>query len=92
MTNTRTGIFLFILAWTFIPVMDGIAKHLSASLPVLQIVWARYFFTCVLVFPILVSFYKKHSFQWYNFQVKIFCKIFREFAVSIFKKSLKNPT
>ena len=72
MANTRTGIFLFILAWTFIPVMDGIAKYLSASLPVLQIVWARYFFTCVLVFPILVSFYKKHSFRSENYILQIF--------------------
>ena len=72
MINTRTGIFLFILAWTFIPVMDGIAKYLSSSLPVLQIVWARYFFTCVLVFPILISFYRKDSFRSENNILQIF--------------------
>ena len=72
MLDTRKGIFLFILAWTFIPIMDGIAKYLSSSLPVLQIVWARYFFTCVLVFPFLVSFYKKHSFQSENHILQIF--------------------
>ena len=63
MTNIHKGIFLFILAWTFIPIMDGIAKYLSENLHVLQIVWARYFFTCVLVLPIIIGIQKKKSFS-----------------------------
>ena len=63
MQNTQKGIILFILAWTIIPIMDGLAKFLSESLPVLQIVWARYFFTCVLVLPIVIGIYKKDSFK-----------------------------
>ena len=62
MAKTHKGIILFLLAWTFIPIMDGLAKYLSGSLPVLQIVWARYFFTCFLVFPIIIIIYKKKSF------------------------------
>ena len=63
MQSTQKGIILFILAWTIIPIMDGLAKFLSESLPVLQIVWARYFFTCVLVLPIIIGIYKKNSFK-----------------------------
>ena len=37
-----------LLAWVMLPIMDGFAKYLSSDLPVLQITWARYFFTCLL--------------------------------------------
>ena len=57
MTNIQKGILLFIIAWTFIPIMDGIAKYLSTTLPVIQIVWARYFFTCILIVPIIINLY-----------------------------------
>ena len=46
-----------LLAWIMLPVMDGFAKYLSADLPVLQITWARYFFTIVFTFPIMFFFY-----------------------------------
>jgi len=46
-------------AWIFLPVMDGFAKYLSADLPVLQITWARYFFTVAFTLPIMFIFYKK---------------------------------
>ena len=36
-----------LLAWVMLPIMDGFAKYLSTDLPVLQITWARYFFTVV---------------------------------------------
>ena len=71
MQNTQKGIILFILAWTIIPIMDGLAKFLSESLPVLQIVWARYFFTCVLVLPIIIGIYKKNSFKSENHFLQI---------------------
>ncbi|PPR42373.1 MAG: Riboflavin transporter, partial [Alphaproteobacteria bacterium MarineAlpha5_Bin11] len=71
MANTTKGILIFILAWTFIPIMDGIAKYLSGSLPVMQIVWARYFFTCFLVFPIIILLYKKKSFTSENYGLQI---------------------
>ena len=41
-----------LLAWIMLPIMDGFAKYLSADLPVLQITWARYFFTVVFTFPV----------------------------------------
>ena len=47
-----------LLAWVMLPIMDGFAKYLSADLPVLQITWARYFFTVVFTFPIMLFFYR----------------------------------
>jgi drug/metabolite transporter (DMT)-like permease len=48
-----------LLAWVMLPVMDGFAKYLSADLPVLQITWARYFFTVVFTLPVMFFFYNK---------------------------------
>ena len=48
-----------LLGWMMLPVMDGFAKYLSADLPVLQITWARYFFTVVFTFPVMFFFYNK---------------------------------
>jgi drug/metabolite transporter (DMT)-like permease len=47
-----------LLAWVMLPIMDGFAKYLSADLPVLQITWARYFFTVAFTFPIMLLFYR----------------------------------
>jgi len=48
-----------LLAWVMLPVMDGFAKYLSSDLPVLQITWARYFFTVVFTLPVMFFFYNK---------------------------------
>jgi len=53
------AIIFSLLGWTFLPVMDGFAKHLSADLPILQITWARYFFTVAFTLPIMFFFYNK---------------------------------
>ncbi len=53
------AIFYNLLAWAILPVMDGIAKHLSSDLPVLQIVWARYFFTVIIVLFFMFFFFSK---------------------------------
>ena len=42
-----------------LPVMDGFAKFLSSDLPVLQITWARYFFTVAFTLPVMFFFYNK---------------------------------
>ena len=41
------AIILNASAWMIVPVMDAFAKYLSSSMDVLQITWARYFFTVV---------------------------------------------
>lgn len=48
------GIALMLGAMSIVPVMDGIAKVLSADYPVLQIVWARYFFHLLLLLPFVL--------------------------------------
>ena len=53
------AIIFNLFAWVMLPIMDGFAKYLSAELPVLQITWARYFFTVVFTLPIMFFFYKK---------------------------------
>ena len=48
-----------LLAWVMLPIMDGFAKYLSVNLPVLQITWARYFFTVLFILPIMFFFFNK---------------------------------
>ena len=54
------AIIFNLLAWVMLPIMDGFAKYLSVELPVLQITWARYFFTVVFTFPLMLFFFKKY--------------------------------
>ena len=54
------AIIFNLLAWVMLPIMDGFAKYLSVELPVLQITWARYFFTVVFTFPLMFFFFKKY--------------------------------
>ena len=53
------AIIFNLLAWIMLPIMDGFAKYLSADLPVLQITWARYFFTVAFTFPVMFFFFSK---------------------------------
>ena len=52
------AIILNLSAWIMLPIMDGFAKYLSSSIPVLQITWSRYFFTVVIVLPVMLLFFK----------------------------------
>ena len=54
------AIILNLSAWVMLPIMDGFAKHLSFTLPILQITWARYFFTVVFTLPIMFFFFNKY--------------------------------
>ncbi len=42
------GVLLLIAALQILPFSDIMAKYLSLTLPVLQIIWARFFFHCVI--------------------------------------------
>ena len=48
-------------ATALLPVMDGMAKHLSQSYPLLQVVWARYFFHLLTMLPLLLWRYGPRS-------------------------------
>ena len=54
------AIVLNLSAWVMLPIMDGFAKYLSSTLPVLQITWSRYFFTVVIVLPVMLIFFRKN--------------------------------
>lgn len=49
--NSWTAALLALCAMQMLPLGDGIAKHLSADYPVLQLVWARFFFHFVFAAP-----------------------------------------
>ena len=53
------AIILNLSAWIMLPIMDGFAKYLSADMPVLQITWARYFFTVMFTLPVMYFFFNK---------------------------------
>ena len=57
------AIILNASAWMIVPVMDAFAKYLSLSMDVLQITWARYFFTVVFTLCLMLIFYR-HSLVW----------------------------
>ena len=57
------AIILNASAWMIVPVMDAFAKYLSSSMDVLQITWARYFFTVVFTLTLMLLFYRQ-SFVW----------------------------
>ena len=54
------AIILNLSAWVMLPIMDGFAKYLSSTIPILQITWSRYFFTVIIVLPIMFIFFKKN--------------------------------
>ena len=54
------AIIFNLLAWVMLPIMDGFAKYLSSDLPVLQITWARYFFTVAFTLPVMFFFFRKN--------------------------------
>jgi len=54
MSEQGKGVLLFLAAWAVIPVMDACAKKLGQDgYPIIQIVWARFFFNAMIVLPIL---------------------------------------
>ena len=50
------AILLNLSAWTMLPIINGFAKYLSLNISVLQIIWARYFFTVVIILPVIFFF------------------------------------
>lgn len=53
-TNPTKGILLMSLAMLSIPLVDGLAKYLSADYSPLFVSWARYVVACVIVVPIVM--------------------------------------
>jgi drug/metabolite transporter (DMT)-like permease len=55
-SRSTTGVILMTLAMLTIPIVDGLAKFLSASYSPLFIGWARYAVACLVVLPVAATF------------------------------------
>ncbi len=49
------GAGLMLCALAMLPGMDAIAKHLSATLPTVEVTWGRFLFYAVVIGPIAVA-------------------------------------
>lgn len=61
MDSPLPAILLLVTAMSLVPLMDGIAKYLSDSYPVSQVVWARYFFHLVILLPLVAWRHGRHG-------------------------------
>ena len=52
--STLTGIVLLVVGCQIVPVMDAFAKLLADGYPVLQVVWARFFFHFLFIMPVVL--------------------------------------
>lgn len=59
--NPLFGMTLMMAAMFIVPFIDGIAKYLSASYPLIQLVWARYFFHLLLMLPLTLYYHGARS-------------------------------
>ena len=64
------------MAWAVLPVMDGLAKHLSTELPVLEVIWARYFFMVLITLPMAFIIFKEKFFMAKEYTNSIIKKYF----------------
>jgi drug/metabolite transporter (DMT)-like permease len=62
--TTRKGILFFVVAMNLLPFLDGTAKQLlHDGYNVLQILWARYFFSTLLTLPLAFWFHGRKVFR-----------------------------
>ena len=54
------AIILNLTAWSVLPIMDGMAKHLSTEIHFLEVVWGRYFFMVLISFPLIFIFLRRY--------------------------------
>ena len=62
-TSPLIGMALIVAGFVVIPVMDGLAKMMTQSYPVLQVVWARYFFHVLIFLPIVYWRFGRRMFR-----------------------------
>ena len=78
------AIILNISAWSILPIMDGMAKYLSSEIPVLQVVWGRYFFMVLLSLPITFFFFNKYIKWSSNIQIQLIRSLFLFLSTVLF--------
>ena len=72
------------MAWAVLPVMDGMAKHLSTEIHFLEVVWGRYFFMVAISVPITFVFFKKHLSWPKNINIQLARSIFLFLSTILF--------
>jgi len=72
------------MAWAILPVMDGMAKHLSTELPVLEVVWARYFFMVLITLPLTFVFFRQHLSWPKSIQIQLIRSLFLFLSTILF--------
>ena len=72
------------MAWAVLPVMDGMAKHLSTEIHFLEVVWGRYFFMVVISVPITFVFFKQHLSWPKNINIQLARSIFLFLSTILF--------
>ena len=70
------AIILNLLAWSILPIMDGFAKFLSIEMPVIQVIWARYFFMVLITVPIYLIISKNKFLVPKNLSIQLLRSIF----------------
>jgi drug/metabolite transporter (DMT)-like permease len=78
------AVVLNLMAWAVLPVMDGMAKHLSTEIHFLEVVWGRYFFMVVISVPITFIFFKKHLLWPKNINIQLARSIFLFLSTILF--------
>ena len=78
------AIILNLAAWSVLPIMDGMAKHLSSEIPVLQVVWGRYFFMLLISVPITYFFFNSYLKWPSNIQIQLIRSIFLFLSTVLF--------
>ena len=78
------AIVLNLTAWAVLPIMDGMAKYLSADLHFLQVVWGRYFFMVLISLPLTYFFFKKYLVKPKNISIQFIRSIFLFLSTVLF--------
>ena len=78
------AIILNLTAWSVLPIMDGIAKHLSSEIHFLEVVWGRYFFMFLISLPFTLIFFRKYLIWPNNINLQILRSIFLFLSTVLF--------
>ena len=78
------AVLLNISAWMLLPIMDGIAKYLSAEMHFMQIVWGRYFFMALISLLVTYFFFHKHLKKPNNIQIQLIRSLFLFLSTILF--------
>tara|TARA_B100000029_G_C17383009_1_gene890515 strand:- start:24 stop:863 length:840 start_codon:yes stop_codon:yes gene_type:complete len=78
------AILLNLTAWSVLPIMDGMAKYLSADMHFLQIVWGRYFFMTLLSLPLTYFFFKSYLVRPKNIYIQLIRSVFLFLSTVLF--------